>query len=106
MSREDVFSPYGKTFFVGTSALIGLTLTPNMNMAILKCISAGSSGLFMGGSTLAVGLSAIGNGYQMSTSEILSLSLSDTVWFTAAGSTATITCLFGQSSPGSTLVGL
>lgn len=106
MSREDVFAPLAGTFYVGTSSIIGLTLVANQNYVQLKLLTVGNSGLFIGGSNMAVGLSAIANGYySISNNEVMGLNLSDTLYFTSAGSTSQVTYIFGRSSAGSSLLG-
>lgn len=105
MSREDVFAPKCGTFYIGTSAIIGLTFVPGQNYAVIKSVSVGSSGLWMGGITLAVGLSAPSTGYLFtSANEIQAFNLSDTIYFTSAGSTSQVTYILGNSSIGSSVV--
>lgn len=104
--RDDILDLTCVTFYVGTSAVIGLSGLANQNNLIVKAVSAGSSGVYIGGASMSVGLGAglsglISNGYGgylMSTNEILSLSMSSNAYFTAAGSTATISAFLGKSA--------
>jgi hypothetical protein len=86
------------TFFVGTSASIGLSAVQFQEGAIIKALAVGTSGLFIGGVSMAVGLSAIDLGYQMSTGEIIPFPLSGNVYFSSAGSTATVTYMFQKTN--------
>jgi len=102
MARDDVFNPVGGQFYVGLSSVIGLTCLPGQNFLLIKATAAGNSGLYVGGASLSVGLAGITYGMQMATGEQLSWSYCDTLNFSAAGSTATVSYLIGRSSPVST----
>lgn len=105
MAREDILSVQGGNFFVGLSSVIGLTAVPNQMNLFITAVAAGSSGLFVGGASLAVGTAGLTAGYQLSTGQILSIPYCGTLNFSAAGSTATVSYLIGlASTQGATLI--
>lgn len=103
MARDDVLDLTSGIMFVGTSSVVGLSALADQNMLIIKAVLAGTSGLFIGGASMATGLGAglsgsLSGGYLMSTSEIMSLNMCSNVYFTAAGSTATVSYFLGKSA--------
>jgi len=113
MARDDILDLTCGVMYVGLSAVVGLSGISLQNNLIVKAVTAGTSGLFIGGASMAVGLGAglsgsLSGGYLMSTSEILSLSMGSNVYFTSSGSTSTVTYFLGKSQQttiGATIVG-
>ena len=101
--KDDILSLTGGKFAVGLSALVGLTTLPYQNNLIIKYLSGGASGLYLGGQSMAIGLDCglsgyLGGGYQVTLGEILSLPMCGKPFFTAAGSTAIFTVSVGKTN--------
>ncbi len=101
--KDDILSLTGGKFAVGLSALVGITTLPYQNNLIVKYLSGGASGLYLGGASMAIGLDCglsgyLGGGYQIAIGEIISLPMCGKPFFTAAGSTAIFTVLTGKTN--------
>lgn len=91
MSREtDLQSLVGAQIIIGTSAIVGVTVTPGQLGGILKYSSGGT--LWVGGASLTWG-----NGYLVTTNEALSLDVVGTYYLAAAGATVVAYSLRGRS---------
>lgn len=103
MARDDIFDTQGGVFYVGTSAVIGFSAMAYQNNVIFKVIAAGTSGCYIGGASMAVGLGAglsgfANGGFLVATSDYINIPLSGNIYFTSAGSTSTISALIGKSA--------
>lgn len=90
-SRDDVFSFQGSVLAVGLSSIVEVPVDAFQNSCTFKYISGAT--LWVGGSTLTWGV-----GYPMGTGETISVDLSGSIFFAAAGSTALIGVLKCRSA--------
>lgn len=91
MDKDNIVTLKGERLAVGLSAIIGITLVPGQQVAVLKYFSGGS--LEIGGSALTWGA-----GYLMGTSEVLNMKSQGTFYLAATGATAVAMLLRGKST--------
>lgn len=111
MAREDILDINGGVFFVGPGALVQLPVQGKQSGLVISVIAAGTSGVYMGGASMGLGLAAavtgfsnsIG-GYLMSTGQVYSGNVSGSVYFTSAGTTATISYSRGLATRDANMV--
>lgn len=92
MAQYNAYSFLGQRYYVGLSAIIGVTVLPGQVATVFK--HGGGGTLWAGGPSLAVGASA----YLMTTGEAINIDNSGTVYFVSSGITSTLYLFMGKSS--------
>jgi len=88
--NTDLLSMHSGRVAVGLSGIVGITVVPGQMAFTIKNMGGGT--LFIGGATLSVDGS---NGYPMGLSEVLTLDLRATSFFTSVGATTIISFIRG-----------
>lgn len=116
MAVDSIYGFVANTYVLPPGSVTQIGNIPGMNAANIKIASLGASGvveinsaptstIVIGGFTTVVGAATLlypngatfGNGYPISSSEIVSMNLGGIVYLWASGSTCTVDVLFGRS---------